>query len=326
MIGSGPSTRMDNRVIHGDNLEILRRDIADEMVDLCYIDPPFHSGRNYGDAFRDTWAWDEPASNALEQLTAPPEVLALLNGFRIAIGETGLLSYLVAMAPRIAEIHRVLRPTGTLFLHCDPTASHYLKVLCDAMFVRRGGALRNEIIWCYSHGGRGKRHFGRKHDVILFYSKSEEYTFNEEAVRVEMRSGKHSFGGKLLADENGRKYRLVYGTKNSKGESRYYKYFLDEGKVPEDWWIDINSIQATSAERLGYPTQKPEALLERILLACTNPGDLVLDAYCGSGTTAVTAERLGRRWIAIDCSQQSLDVTLNRLERVRTEGDGKPRR
>jgi site-specific DNA-methyltransferase (adenine-specific) len=256
---------------------------------------------------------------------------AVLRSFREIEGESSLLAYLVAMTPRIVEIHRILKESGTFFLHCDPTASHYLKLICDAVFLPRGGALRNEIVWCYSHGGRSRRHFGRKHDIILFYSKSSHYTFNEDAVRIPMRSGSESFGGRLLADENGRKYRLVYGTKNGKGETRYYKYFLDEGKLPEDWWTDINSIQATSAERIGFPTQKPEALLRRILLACTNPGDLVVDPFCGSGTTLVAAQRLDRHWIGVDSSAEAIATARQRLtaafgNSVNTGRDHQPRR
>lgn len=312
---------------HGDNLEVMRREIPDAVVDLCYIDPPFHSGRNYTHArtrqrvFTDVWTWDQERARELEVNSGRTGVL--LRAFRETAGEGGLLAYLSAMAPRIEEIHRTLKPAGTFFLHCDPTASHYLKLLCDAVFVPAGGGLRNEIVWCYSHGGRSKRRFGRKHDIILFYSKSSEYTFNEDALRIPMRSGKHSFGGRLLEDESGRKYRLVYGTKNGKGETRYYKYFLDDGKLPEDWWTDINSIQATSGERLGFPTQKPEALLRRILLACTNPGDLVLDAFCGSGTTLVAAQQLRRNWIGIDSSGEAVATVKNRLL---TGGGHQPRR
>jgi site-specific DNA-methyltransferase (adenine-specific) len=305
---------------HGDNLDVMRRDIADGVVDLCYIDPPFHSRRDYK-AFTDVWKWDEEKARELDATDGRTGIL--LRAFRETTGEGGLLAYLAAMAPRVEEIHRTLKLTGTFFLHCDPTASHYLKLICDAVFVPAGGALQNEIVWCYSHGGRSKRHFGRKHDVILFYSKSAEYTFNEDALRIPMRSGKESFGGRLLEDESGRKYRLVYGTKNGKGETRYYKYFLDEGKVPEDWWTDINSIQSGSAERLGYPTQKPEALLKRILLACTNPGDVVLDAFCGSGTTLAVAKRLKRRWIGIDSSEEAV-ATAN--VRLGTGGGHQPRR
>jgi hypothetical protein len=177
-----------------------------------------------------------------------------------------------------------------------------------------GGGFRNEIVWCYSHGGRSRKWFGRKHDIIFFYAKSGRCYFDPRAVRAEMRSGTHSFGGRLLTGEDGRKYRLVYGTRNSHGVARYYKYYLDEGKLPEDWWADINSLQASAAERTGYPTQKPEALLDRIVAACSRPGDLVLDAYCGSGTSLVAAERAGRRWVGIDLAPEAIALTLERLK------------
>jgi site-specific DNA-methyltransferase (adenine-specific) len=234
-------------------------------------------------------------------------------GLEPAIGRGSLLAYLVSVAQRMVEIRRVLRPSGSLFLHCDPTASHYLKLLLDAEFAAPGG-FRNEIVWCYSHGGRSRKWFGRKHDIIFYYAKSEDCYFDPAAVRAEMRSGTHSFGGRLLTGEDGRKYRLVYGTRNSQGETRYYKYYLDEGKLPEDWWADINSLQASAAERTGYPTQKPEALLERIVAACSRPGDTVLDAYCGSGTTLVAAQRGGRSWVGIDLAPEATALALERLK------------
>jgi site-specific DNA-methyltransferase (adenine-specific) len=197
---------------------------------------------------------------------------------------------------------------------CGPTASHYLKLLLDAVFCAPGGGFRNEIVWCYSHGGRSRKWFGRKHDIIFFYGKTGRCYFDPSAVRAEMRSGTRSFGGRLVTGDDGRKYRLVYGTKNSHGVARYYKYYLDEGKLPEDWWADINSLQASAAERIGYPTQKPEALLLRILAACSQTGETVLDAYCGSGTTLVAAERIGRAWVGIDLAPQAIALTLERLK------------
>jgi site-specific DNA-methyltransferase (adenine-specific) len=304
-----------NRLICGDNLEILRHQIADESVDLCYIDPPFHSKRNYragaDAAFSDIWTWDDAAAAGFRDLR-PAKVALLFAGLEPVVGKGSLLAYLVSVALRLSEIYRVLRPTGSLFLHCDPAASHYLKLVLDALFSAPGG-FRNEIVWCYSHGGRSRKWFGRKHDIIFYYAKSDQCHFDPAAARIEMRSGTHTFGGRLVTGEDGRKYRLVYGTRNSQGEARYYKYFLDEGKLPEDWWADINSLQASSAERTGYPTQKPEALLQRILAACSRPGDVVLDAYCGCGTSLVAAERAGRRWIGIDLAPQAIALTRERL-------------
>jgi site-specific DNA-methyltransferase (adenine-specific) len=309
-----------NRLFRGDNLQVLREHIGNESIDLCYIDPPFHSKRNYrareqAHGFSDTWTWDDAAASGFDAMRSCPSKLGLLlTGLDPVVGRSSLLAYLVSVAQRLIEIERVLRPTGSLFLHCDPTASHYVKLLLDAVFDAPGGGFRNEIVWCYSHGGRSRKWFGRKHDIIFFYGKSDNCYFDPRAVRLEMRSGTRSFGGRLLTGEDGRKYRLVYGTRNSHGVARYYKYYLDEGKLPEDWWSDINSLQASAAERTGYPTQKPEALLARIVAACSRPGDTVLDAYCGSGTTLVAAERSGRQWVGIDLAQEAIDLALDRLQ------------
>lgn len=311
-----------NRLYCGDNLIVLRDRLRDASVDLCYIDPPFCSRRNYrgrgrAGSFTDIWSWDDTADSELQAILgnpAQPRLAQLIRGLDPVIGRGSLLAYLVSAARRLSQIDRVLKPTGSLFLHCDPTASHYLKLLLDAVFCQPGGGFRNEIVWCYSHGGRSRQWFGRKHDVIFYYAKSDRTHFDAAAVRVPMRSGSHSFGGRLLTGDDGRKYRLVYGTRNSHGVARYYKYYLDEGKLPEDWWIDINSLQASSTERTGYPTQKPEALMRRIIGVCSRPGDTVLDAYCGSGTTLVAAERAGRVWIGIDRTPEAIALTLERLK------------
>jgi DNA modification methylase len=330
---------MKNRLFYGDNLDVLRRKIADDSVDLCYIDPPFNSKRNYfqiynnqgtedpaqAQAFMDTWEWGDEAIAGYEWLIdieqlqngkLTEQTVHLIKGLYNVLGGRGsLLAYIVSITLRVVEIHRVLKPTGSFYLHCDPTASHYLKLILDAVFCGQGGEFINEVIWGYSHGGKSKNHFGRKHDVIFFYTKSAKYHFDASEVRVTMKSGKTSFGGRLEKDEDGREYRLVYGTKNKKGETRYYKYYLDEGKIPEDYWTDINSLQASTAERLGYPTQKPEALLERIIKASSNEGDVVLDAYCGCGTTVAVAQRLGRQWIGIDITYTSISLILYRFQK-----------
>lgn len=214
------------------------------------------------------------------------------------------------MTLRINEIHRVLKPTGSFYLHCDPTASHYLKLVLDSIFCSQGGEFQNEIIWCYSHGGKGKTHYARKHDVIFWFSKSKEYIFNGNDIGIERDTGSKSKGGRLGKDENGRPYQ----DKLVKKTGKIYRYYLDTGKIPEDWWVDINSLQAGVAERLGYPTQKPEALLERIIKASSNKGDTVLDAFCGCGTTISVAQRLNRKWIGIDITYQSISVILKRLK------------
>ncbi len=333
---------------------MLRRKVAAESVDLCYIDPPFNSKRNYfqiynnqggedralAQAFTDTWEWGDEAREGIAYILDvanlqngkfTEQTVELIRGLEKVLKHGALMAYLVHMTLRIVEIHRVLKPTGSFYLHCDPTASHYLKLVLDAVFCGQGGDFVNEIVWGYSHGGKSKNHFGKKHDIIFYYTRSSAFAFNAKDIRVEMKSGKTSFGGRLEKDDDGREYRLVYGTKNKKGETKYYKYYLDEGKIPEDhwsdiealeahdayeedYWTDINSLQASTAERLGYPTQKPEALLERIIKASSNEGDTVLDAYCGCGTTVAVAQRLNRQWIGIDITYQSISLILKRLQ------------
>jgi site-specific DNA-methyltransferase (adenine-specific) len=326
---------MENKLYYGDNLDILRTKVRDESVDLCYIDPPFNSKRTYNQiytnvgqedraqaqAFVDTWIWDDKAKDGYSQIISnhggrfTAQTIDLITGLRNVLKEGSLLAYLVSMTLRIVEVRRVLKPTGNFYLHCDPTSSHYLKLVLDGVFCSQGGDFLNEIVWCYSHGGKSKKHFGKKRDIIFWYSKAMEHAFNDDAVRIPMKSGVSSFGGRLETDEDGRKYRLVYGTKNSKGETKYYKYYLDHGKIPEDYWTDINSLQSGVAERLGYPTQKPEALLERIIKAGSKEGDVVLNAYCGCGTTVAVAQKFNRRWIGMDITYQSISLILKRLEK-----------
>ncbi len=326
-----------NRLYYGDNLDILRdhRKIKDESVDLCYIDPPFNSKRNYNQiynniggedralaqAFTDTWVWDDKAISGFDEILAnasgrfQPKLVGLIKGLDHVLGRGSLLAYLVSMSLRITEIHRALKPNGTFFLHCDPTSSHYLKIVLDSIFCGQGGDFINEIIWCYSQGGKSKRHFGKKHDVIFWYAKGVNYHFDGAKVRLPLTphkqdaSGKN-YGGRMGIDSDGREYTEKWGT----GRKKLYRYYLDEGKIPEDWWIDINSIQADAGERLGYPTQKPEALLDRIIQGCTKEGDTVLDAYCGCGTTVASAQRLKRKWIGIDITYQSIALILRRIE------------
>ena len=286
-----------NRLYFGDNLQVLRT-LPSASIDLIYIDPPFFSGAQYntiwGDAnevrtFNDIW-------------------------------EGGLDTYLIWLNARLWEMCRVLKSTGSIFVHCDWHASHYIKAEMDRIFGYENFC--NEIVWCYSHGGKSKRGFGRKHDCIFWFSKSDQHVFIGDDIRVEMKSGKTSFGGRLETDEDGREYRLVYGTKNKDGETRYYKYYLDEGKIPEDWWTDINSLQSGVTERIGYPTQKPEALLERIIKSASNNGDVVGDFFCGGGTTAVVAQKLNRHWIGCDISRVAVSVTLDRLVKICEEQSG----
>ena len=319
---------MVNKLYYGDNLEVLRKYIKDESIDLCYIDPPFNSKRNYNQiynnlgkedqaqaqAFVDTWTWDNHANEALEEIQSnyqgkfTSQTIDLIDGLTKVLGKGSLLAYLVSMTLRIVEIHRVLKSTGSFYLHCDPTASHYLKIVLDTIFCSQKGEFQNEIIWCYSIGGKSKNRFGKKHDVILFYTKSnKEHTFNQKGATIPRKQNSHM---KVGTDSDGRQYQ----EKKDSQTNKVYRYYLDEGKIAEDYWTDIETLNREDRERLGYPTQKPEALLERIIKASSNKGDVILDAYCGCGTTIAVAERLERNWIGIDITYQSISLMLKRLE------------
>jgi DNA modification methylase len=303
-----------NQLFYGDNLEVLRKYIRDESVDLCYIDPPFNSKRNYNQiynnigsedkaqaqAFIDTWEWNSLAEEGYSQILDnyqgkfTAQTIQLIVGLKNVLGKGSLLAYLISIALRIVEIHRVLKPTGSFYLHCDPTSSHYLKLLLDAIWCPQGGDFQNEITWCYGSGGASKKHFSRKHDVIFFYSKSNKYTFNVDTVREPYSSPHKSMTPKKV------------------GEKMYLK-MNPLGRIPFDWW-EVPVLTNSAKERLGYPTQKPEALLERIIRASSNEGDIILDAYCGCGTTVAVAQRLDRQWIGIDITYQSISLILWRLE------------
>ncbi|MFM6368758.1 MAG: DNA-methyltransferase, partial [Dolichospermum sp.] len=311
---------MVNQLYYGDNLEVLRRYIKDESVDLCYIDPPFNSKRNYNQiynnigaedkaqaqAFIDTWEWDDHAIHGINEILInyhglfTQQCIALITGLSNVLGKGSLLAYLVSMTLRITEIHRVLKPTGSFYLHCDPTASHYLKLILDAVFCSQGGEFRNEIVWCYRGAGYPKKDFGRRHDLIFRYSKGKEFTFNLDSVREE------------YAETTKERFRHHIG--NKRGKKDFGQQSLNPlGKQPDDWW-EIQPIAPSAKERLGYPTQKPEALLERIIKASSNENDIVLDAYCGCGTTVAVCQKLDRQWIGIDITYQSISLILKRLE------------
>jgi DNA modification methylase len=326
------SAKGRNQLYYGDNLEVLRRKIPDESVDLCYIDPPFNSKRNYfqiynnigsedkaqAQAFTDTWEWGEDGVEGLAYILdvqnlnngkLTEQTVELIKGLHKVLREGALFAYLISMTLRIVEIHRVLKPTGSFYLHCDPTASHYLKLILDTVFCGQGGDFRNEIIWCYSIGGKSKVHFGRKHDVILFYTKCDDksHTFNIRGASIERKLNTHM---KMGVDDEGREFQ----EKKDKKSGKIYRYYIDEGKIAEDYWIDIETLNWEEKERLGYPTQKPEALLERIIKSSSNEGDVVLDAYCGCGTTVAVAQRLNRKWIGVDITYQSVGLILKRLQ------------
>ncbi len=389
-------TTSQNTLFYGDNLEILRnrKYLQDETVDLCYIDPPFNSKRNYNQiynniggedraqaqAFIDTWVWDEMAGEGFTEILAndqgrfTSQTVDLIKGLEVVLKKGSLLAYLVSMTLRITEIHRVLKPTGSFYLHCDPTASHYLKLVLDAVFVVTGGDYRNEIAWKRADAHNdAKRQFGYISDRIFFYTKSSSYTFHKQHDSFQARTLEDWYQYVELADGTTRRMtkqeketqiipngarrfntsdlrspnprpNLTYDYKGYKPHQNGWalslekmeeldakglllfpatpegrimrKRYLDEslGPVAGDVWTDISQLRGATAEKLGYPTQKPEALLERIIKASTDPGDLVLDAYCGCGTTIAVAEKLGRKWIGIDITYQSISLILRRLE------------
>jgi site-specific DNA-methyltransferase (adenine-specific) len=360
-------TDAPNVLYYGDNLDVLRRYVADESVDLVYLDPPFNSARSYNvlfaeqdgtraaaqiQAFEDTWRWDEAASAAYhETVEAGGKVSEVLQAFRLFLGDTDMLAYLSMMAPRLVELRRVLKSSGSLYLHCDQTASHYLKLLLDAVFGPE--KFKSEIIWKRTTSHNDARwNFGIVSDCIFYYTKTDKAVFHRQ------------YGGYDEAyltdkyrhvDSDGRRYRLdnlrspnprpnlTYDYKGyqphpngwavslakmeqldaqgrlefpKKPEGRIQlRRYLDEllGMPVSNVWDDIRPINSMAAERLGYPTQKPEALLERIILASSNEGDVVLDPFCGCGTSIAAAQKLGRRWIGIDITHLAINLIRTRL-------------
>ncbi|MSP16022.1 MAG: site-specific DNA-methyltransferase [Myxococcales bacterium] len=263
-----------NRVVHADNLTLLAS-LPDACLDLVYLDPPFATGaRRRSTAGH---AFDDPGD---------------------------LATFVAWLRPRLEGVHRALTPHGSLFVHLDYRAAHYVKVELDRIF----GARRfvNELIWCYSIGGRNRRAFGRKHDSILWYARGPDWHFDADAVKVPRRAGSHM---RVERDDDGAEVQV----KRDRKTGKEYRYPLAAGKVPEDWWTDIEALNRSDRERTGWPTQKPEALLERIIRATSRPDDLVADLFCGSGTTAVVARRLGRRWLAVDASADAVRITRRRL-------------
>jgi DNA modification methylase len=312
---------------YGDNLDVLRSKIADASVDLCYIDPPFNSKRNYfqiynnqggedraqAQAFVDTWEWGDEAVEGLAWITdiaqlqsgkLTEQTVELIRGLEKVLKRGSLLAYLVHMTLRIVEIHRVLKPTGSFYLHCDPTASHYLKIILDAVFCGQGGDFVNEIIWSYRRWPTVSKSFQRMHDDIFLYAKcADKQTFNTLLDTPTASSMKRWKGKtqKVTFNEDGKRNPTIEGGSDSSGVA-----------MNAVWSIPI--IAPVAKERLGYPTQKPEALLERIIRASSNEGDVVLDAYCGCGTTVAVAQRLNRKWIGIDITYQSISLILKRLQ------------
>jgi site-specific DNA-methyltransferase (adenine-specific) len=293
-----------NTLFYGDNIDVLPR-IASESVDLIYMDPPFKSDKQYnvlfrtvtGDpspaqihAFDDTWQWSIEAEATYQAMVATggSETVTFLRAMFQVLGKSDVMAYLVMMAPRLIEMRRVMKPTASIYLHCDPTASHYLKLLMDAVFTP--DQFRNEVIWLYKTGGASKRWFARKHDTLLFYSKTKDYLFNPLKEKSYL---SHKYGFKnveILQDDGG-----YYTNVNMR-----------------DVW-DIPALRGNQPETLGYPTQKPLALLERVISASSNPGDVVLDPFCGCGTAIDAAQSLDRRWLGIDVAYIAVDLIRNRL-------------
>jgi len=313
--------RPENHLFYGDNLAVLRKEIADESVDLIYLDPPFNSNANYGilfkepdgkssnaqiEAFEDTWHWNETAEDAFDQVARSGSTKAfdLLNAMRGFLGDNDMMAYLAMMAVRLLELHRVLKPTGSLYLHCDPTASHYLKLLLDAIFGKR--QIANEIVWCYRRYTAASNRFQRLHDTLLFYGKTDQRRFNDIRIPYGETSGKKD--SHYRQDGDRRWFRW-----QKRKDAEPYRIYLAEGVRLGDWW-DIPIINASSKERLGYPTQKPSALLERIIAASSNEGDVVLDPFCGCGTAVHAAEKLKRQWIGIDVTHLAISLIEKRMK------------
>lgn len=369
---SGVMMMETNVLYYGDNLEILRKYIPDNSVDLIYLDPPFNSKAAYNilfkeptgepsqaqiTAFDDTWHWGEESERIFQEIImrAPVNVAELITAFRNSIHQNDMMAYLTMMCIRLMELKRILKPTGSIYLHCDPTASHYLKITMDAIFGHEN--YRNEIIWKRSDAkgdtGQGAKHFGRVNDTILFYTKSDENVFNSLYGILNANYVERFY---KYQDEDGRRYKLdnMLGPGGAAkgnpiyevmGISRYWRYsskrmqeliaagrviqtkpgtvpmykrYLDESKGTPltSNWTDITHIRGWSNERLGYPTQKPESLLERIINASSNTGDIILDPFCGCGTALVAAQKLNRKWIGIDVTHLAIGIMKWRLDKI----------
>ncbi|MDW8298356.1 MAG: DNA methyltransferase [Anaerolineae bacterium] len=381
-----------NQLYYGDNLTILRQHIPDESVDLIYLDPPFNSNRDYNilfkdeskresvaqiTAFEDTWHWDRVAQATYEQLvTESPitQVSTVIAALRQVLGANQMMAYLVMMAARLVELHRVLKPTGSLYLHCDTNAATYLQMVLNAVFGPQN--FRNTIVWKRSdtHNDARKR-FANVSDFIFFYTKSDQYTFQPQYVPhsaqtlsdwyqylelpdgtirkmtkderrgAELPPGARRFNTADMASPKTRK-NLIYEYKGYPPPEKGWRYsrekmeqldsegrllfpanpkgrimlkrYLDEqeGAVIGNVWTDIGHLRANNRESLGYPTQKPIALLERIILASSKPGDVVLDPFCGCGTAIAAAQKLGRQWIGIDITHLAISLIKSRLSEM----------
>ncbi len=326
-----PRLNVDNRTIFTrDNLDILRG-INSECIDLIYLDPPFNTGKHWqapldsgavGAVFDDIWTLDDMKEEWVAQIEASdPAIWAVVTAAGRAYGES-MQAYLTFICVRLLELHRVLKPTGSLYLHCDPTASHYLKALLDAIFGKQ--AFRNEVIWGYRGMPSKARKWQAKHDVLLFYARGDDNTFNVqrgdftegtkrtyESARRRGYNANHSRNMVTIFDE--RKYRQAVADGKIPAGMRESRYSA-QGPPLRDWWDDIRILGGPgNKERVGYPTQKPLALLERIIAASSNEGDVVLDPFCGCATTCIAAEKLNRQWIGIDTSAATWPLLNQRM-------------
>jgi site-specific DNA-methyltransferase (adenine-specific) len=364
----------ENLLYYGDNLDVLRRHVKDESVDLVYLDPPFNSNATYNalfgeedgsrsaaqiKAFEDTWRWDQGSARAYEEvIEAGGPTADVMRSFHVFLGGSNMTAYLAMMAPRLVELRRVMKADSSIYLHCDPTASHYLKLLLDAVF---GAAnFRDEIIWQRTNARSTDQRWPHIHDVILFYSKTSDFYFAPTQVAADIAKMPHT----LITGPDGDKYQtyeLTGAGVTREGDSgkpwrgfdptKFGRHWANAISQREEWdaaglihwptsgsrggfprrrdpnpfeaearlvtigdvWTDIDRLNQTAKERLGYPTQKPQALLERIVRASSRDGALVLDPFCGCGTTVAAAENLGRRWIGIDITHLAIGLIKNRL-------------
>ena len=306
---------VENRTIFcKDNLDILQG-INSECIDLIYLDPPFNKNKKFtapigtsaeGASFKDIFREDDLKEEWLITIQENhPELFHYLNGIR-GIGKPYNFAYLAYMAIRLIECQRVLKHTGSIYLHCDPTMSHYLKTTMDCVFEEDN--FRNEIAWCYTGPSNVHNHFPRKHDVILFYAK-QKFSFNRDAVRKPYNPETLARRARVEGEQSVISASVETQQRRSK-ES--VENLFGSGKVPEDWWVDIATL-TNQIEKTGYPTQKPVKLLERIIKSGSNEGDVVLDPFCGCATTCVAAERLGRKWIGVDISVKAYELVKERL-------------
>ena len=300
-----------------DNVEVLDN-LNSNCVDLIYLDPPFNSNKHYaapigsaaeGAEFKDAWTLDDVDMAWLDVIKDDNPTLADLINLAGKFGNKGDKAYLIFMARRLLEMRRILKESGSIYLHCDPTMSHSLKLVMDCIFGKKN--FRNEIVWNYISGGISKKYFAQKHDIIFFYCKNEkDYMFNVQKERHDKKFANID-PVKIMTDDKGQEYvwYIRPGTNDKVPDG--VKSYLDK-YVQDVWQIPIVNPQAK--ERKGYPTQKPLALLERILKASSNEGDMVLDPFCGCATTLVAAERLGRQWVGIDISAQAIKLIRERLQ------------